>query len=53
MEQGDYGRAADDFRSAISAYNDQIDRGDNPDMARDGIATCRSGLRIAISNLHR
>ena len=49
MEQGDYSRAADDFQSAIAAYQDQIRQNQNVEDARNGIQTCRSGLNLALS----
>lgn len=47
LEQGDNARAADDFRTAIAAYRDQINRGANTDQARTGIDACQNGLRLA------
>jgi hypothetical protein len=47
LEQGDNARAADDFRTAIAAYRDQINRGVNVDQARIGIDACQNGLRLA------
>ena len=51
MEQGDFGRAADDFQSAIAGYEDQIRRGQNADDARNGISTSKSGLNLALSRM--
>lgn len=53
LEQTDYSRAADDFQSAIAAYNDQINHNQDVDDARNGIRTCQSGLRMAINNIRR
>jgi hypothetical protein len=49
LGQGDYSRAADDFQSAISAYNDQIARGDQVASARAGLRAARSGLNLALA----
>lgn len=53
LEQGDYPRAIDEFRSAIASYNDQIARGVRVSEARKGIAACQSGMRLAQANLRR
>lgn len=53
MEKGDYARAADDFQSAISAYQDQIRQNQNVEDARNGIQACRSGLQLAMSRMGR
>lgn len=53
MEQGDYSRAADDFQSAIAAYQDQIRQNQNVEDARNGIQTSRSGLNLALSRITR
>lgn len=47
LEQGDNGRAADDFKIAIAAYKDQIGRNVNTEQARVGIEACQNGLRLA------
>lgn len=49
MGQGDYSRAIDDFQAAISAYNDQIARGDQVASARAGLSAARSGLNRALA----
>lgn len=49
MERGDYRRAADDFQSAISSYQNQIDRGEQVAQARAGLRAARSGLNLALS----
>jgi tetratricopeptide (TPR) repeat protein len=49
LSQGDYARAADDFQSAISAYNEQINRGDQVASARAGLRAARSGLNLALA----
>ncbi|PQV63251.1 hypothetical protein B1R32_11477 [Abditibacterium utsteinense] len=49
LQRGDYSRAADDFQSAISAYNDQIGRGDQVASARAGLRAARSGLNLALA----
>lgn len=51
LERGDYARAADDFQTAIAAYNDQIRRGERVQEARQGIKSCETGLRLAKSYL--
>ncbi|HEX8551547.1 MAG TPA: hypothetical protein VF681_08315 [Abditibacteriaceae bacterium] len=51
LEQGDNARAADDFKTAIAAYRDQINRNINVDQARAGIDACQSGLRLAQARL--
>ena len=53
LEQGDNQRAADDFNTAISAYKDQIRRGERVSESRAGIQACQSGLRLAVSSLRR
>jgi tetratricopeptide (TPR) repeat protein len=53
VERGDYQRAADDFQAAISAYRDQIARGERVEEARAGVAACQSGLNLALQNLRR
>ena len=47
LEQGDNARAADDFRTAISVYRDQINRNINVEQARAGLDACQNGLRLA------
>lgn len=47
LEQGDNARAADDFRTAISVYRDQINRNINVEQARSGLDACQNGLRLA------
>jgi hypothetical protein len=47
LERGDNARAIDDFRTAIAAYRDQINRNVNVDQARAGIDACQNGLRLA------
>ena len=49
LQRGDYARAADDFQSAISAYNDQITRGEQVANARAGLRASRGGLNIALA----
>lgn len=49
MQQGDYANAASDFQTAILAYRDQIQRGDQVDLARSGLQTCQTGLQMAES----
>ena len=49
LERGDYGRAIDDFQAAISAYQDQIERGENVSAARSGLRSARSGLNVALA----
>ena len=51
MERGDYGRARDDFQTAINYYRDQIRRGDNSNSARKGLQTCEDGRREAQARL--
>lgn len=51
MERGDYGRARDDFQTAISYYRDQIRRGDNSNAARKGLQSCEDGRRDALARL--
>jgi tetratricopeptide (TPR) repeat protein len=53
LEAGDYKRAADDFQTAISAYRDQIERGERVAEARVGERACQSGLALALANLRR
>lgn len=53
LEKGDNTRAANDFQLAISAYRDQIGRGERVSESRAGINACQSGLRLALSNLRR
>ena len=53
LTRGDNQRAADDFQSAISAYNDQIARGDRVEEARIGVTACRSGLALALQRMGR
>lgn len=53
LDSGDSSRAADDFNTAIAAYNDQIQRGENVETAKSGLKACRSGLRVALTNLRR
>lgn len=53
LERGDNQRAVDDFQTAMSAYRDQIRRGENVSEAQSGIQACQSGLRLALSNLRR
>ncbi len=49
LNRADYSRAAEDFQSAISAYNDQIGRGEQVAAARAGIRASRSGLNVALA----
>lgn len=49
LQQGDYSRAADDFQAAISAYNNQIERGEQVASARAGLRAARSGLNLALA----
>lgn len=49
LQNGDYRRAADDFQSAISAYNDQINSGESVASARAGLRAARSGLNLALA----
>ncbi len=53
LDQADYSRAADDFQSAIGAYNEQINRNQDVEEARNGLRTSQSGLRMAINNMRR
>lgn len=53
LDRGDYTRAADDFQAAISAYNAQIERGEQVDAARAGLRTARSGLNAALAGGRR
>lgn len=53
LDRGDYARAADDFQSAISAYNAQIERGEQVAAARAGLRTARSGLNAALAGGRR
>jgi len=50
LERGDYSRAADDYQSAISAYQEQINRGENVTSARSGLRSAKrskSGSRFS------
>jgi len=47
LGRGDNSRAIADFQSAISSYNDQINRGENVASAQAGIRAARSGLAVA------
>ncbi|RYE69249.1 MAG: hypothetical protein EOO81_08670 [Oxalobacteraceae bacterium] len=49
MDRGDNARAVEDFQAAISAYQDQIGRGDNVASAQAGLRSARSGLNLALS----
>ncbi len=49
LSQNDYARAADDFQSAITAYSDQIARGEQVASARAGLSAARSGLNRALA----
>ena len=49
LQRGDYGRASDDFQSAISAYQNQINNGDDVAQARRGLNSARSGLSLALA----
>ncbi len=49
MDRGDYARAVEDFQASISAYQDQINRGDNVAAAQAGVRSARSGLNLALS----
>ncbi len=49
LQRGDYSRAADDFQTAISAYTDQITRGDDLAAAKAGLRASRSGFNLAVS----
>jgi hypothetical protein len=53
MERGEYNRAIDDFQSAISAYNDQINRGEQVKQAQAGIKSARAGMNLAVSAARR
>jgi len=47
LQRGDVTRAIADFQSAISAYNDQINRGVDVAAAQAGLRAARSGLAVA------
>lgn len=49
LQRGDYNRASDDFQSAISAYQAQINNGDDVAGARRGLSAARSGLSLALA----
>ena len=49
LDRGDSARAAEDFNAAISAYQDQINRGENVPSAQAGIRSARAGLNQALS----
>ena len=49
LQRGDYNRASDDFQSAISAYQNQIGRGDDVAQAKRGLNSARSGLALALA----
>jgi tetratricopeptide (TPR) repeat protein len=51
LQDGEYERAIDSFRTAIQGYSEQIARGENAAEARAGIQTCRSGIRMAQAQL--
>ena len=53
LDRGDYGRAVDDFQAAISAYNEQILRGEQVNSARAGVRAARSGLNLALAGNRR
>jgi tetratricopeptide (TPR) repeat protein len=53
LDRGDYSRAADDFQSAISAYGEQISRGDQVNAARAGQSAARRGLNLALAGRGR
>lgn len=47
MQRGDSAKASADFQSAINAYQDQINRGENVAAAQAGVRAARSGLAVA------
>ena len=49
LQRGDYNRASDDFQSAISAYQNQINNGDDVAQAKRGLSSARSGLNLALA----
>ena len=49
LDNSDFTRAADDYQAAISAYQDQINRGENVATARAGLRSARSGLNLALA----
>lgn len=49
LQRGDNARAAEDFQSAITSYQDQLNRNDNANDARAGIRAARSGLNVALA----
>lgn len=49
LGQRDYGRAAEDFQSAISAYTEQINRGEQVASANAGLRAARNGLNLALA----
>ncbi len=49
LDRGDSARAVEDFNASISAYQDQINRGENVASARAGINSARAGLNQALS----
>jgi len=53
LERGDHARAADEYQTAVNAYEKQIAQGDNVAQARAGLRSARSGLRLALSGLRR
>lgn len=53
LDRGDYSRAADDFQAAISAYGEQIARGEQVAAARAGQRAARNGLNLALAGRGR
>jgi tetratricopeptide (TPR) repeat protein len=53
LDRGDYSRAADDFQAAISAYGEQIERGEQVAAARAGQRAARNGLNLALAGKSR
>ena len=49
LQRGDYNRASDDFQSAISSYQTQINNGDDVAGAKRGLSSARSGLSLALA----
>ena len=49
LQRGDYNRASEDFQAAISAYQNQINSGDDVAQARRGLSSARSGLNLALA----
>ena len=49
LQRGDYNRASEDFQAAISAYQNQINSGNDVAQARRGLSSARSGLNLALA----